>query len=270
MRRAARIARRLAPAAFLAAGACVATRNDVRVLQNDLRVMRAESAQADSMRRLQINAALLAIGQANDSLRTLSARLAKFQGDVRGDIYAMNQQLIQIQELTGQSQRRLQELRASVEARSQEAAAPVPAPAPTGGDTAHAAGPPAPAGPGPNQLFQLALDQLRRGSAAAARAGFQDLLRQYPTADVAADAQFYLGQAYETEGNAAAADSAYAAVVARYPKSSRAPTALYKRATALERQGKVQAARAAFDQIVKQYPNSDEAVLAKERLRVLR
>src|SRR5919206_5139256 len=118
-----RLLRRLAPAAFLAAGACVATRNDIQLLQQDLRVMRAESAQADSARRQQLEAALAAVSQANDSLRALSARLTRYQGDVRGDLYALGQQLIQVQELTGQSQRRLQELRGSLEARAQETAA---------------------------------------------------------------------------------------------------------------------------------------------------
>lgn len=257
----------MAPVALVAAAGCVASRNDIRILQNDLRIMRTEAAQADSARQRQIDSVLAALAGANDSLRVIAARLTKFQGDVRGDLYAMGQQLIQVQELTGQSQRRLQELRASLEERSAEAAAPPAGEAAAGGDSARVA---APAGPGPNQLFELALDQLRRGSTAAARAGFQDLLRQYPKADVADDAQFYVGQSYEQEGNAAAADSAYAAVVARYPQSPRAPTALYKRALALQQQGKVQGARAALEQIIRQYPRSDEAVLAKERLRALK
>ncbi len=295
----------LAPVALLAAGAC-ATRSDIQILQNDLRVMRIESAQADSMRRVQVDAAIAAMARVQDTLRVMHAQTAKFQGDVRGELYALGQQVIQVQELSGQSQRRLQELRASLEQRSQEMQAPpnvapgrsAPAPTTTAPATqrpetpaaqtptqsagatptttpstagaAPAAQPQAPPGPGPNQLFQLALDQLRRGSAVAARAGFQDLLRQYPTADVAPEAQFYIGQSYETEGSIAQADSAYATVVSRYPQSTRAPTALYKRALALQQQGKVQAARAALDRVIRDYPRSDEAVLARDRLRTLR
>jgi tol-pal system protein YbgF len=274
-----------------------ATRSDVRILQNDIRVMRMESLQADSARRAQIDAVIAALTQVNDSLRFMHAQVAKFQGDMRGELYSLGQQIIQVQELTGQSQRRLQELRGSLEERAQQmqaqpqlpATQPVPAqnPAagvagstttsgttPPGGQTSSVAAPSttatAPAGPGPNQLFQLALDQLRRGSAAAARAGFQDLLRQYPSSDVAPEAQFYIAQSYETEGSVAQADSAYALVVSRYPQSSRAPSALYKRALALQAQGKVQGARAALDQVIRQYPRSDEAVLARDRLRTLK
>jgi tol-pal system protein YbgF len=289
------VLRAAAFASLAAAGAC-ATRSDVRVLQNDLRVMRMESMQADSARRLQLDAVIAALGRTQDSLRLMHAQVVKFQGDSRGEMYALGQQLIQIQELTGQSQRRLQELRGSLEQRAAEVQAPVtlpqpatpqtqpqtnPAPsvpstvpnaAPPGGTQPNAAAPvsAAPAGPGPNQLFQLALDQLRRGSAVAARSGFQDLLRQYPSSDVAPEAQFYIAQSFETEGSIAAADSAYALVVSRYPQSSRAPSALYKRALALQAQGKVQGARAALSQVIRQYPRSDEAVLARDRLRTLK
>jgi tol-pal system protein YbgF len=294
--------RLLVPAALVAVGAC-ATRSDIQVLQSDLRVMRIEANQADSARRVQLDAVIAALGGTQDSLRSMHAQLFKFQGDVRGELYALGQQLIQVQELTGQSQRRLQELRASMEHRApdltapgtQPSPAPISAPAPTvqpsqtqGAGAGTQTRPssttvvvPTPAAtpqgasagsatPGPNQLFQLSLDQLRRGSAAAARAGFQDLVRQYPTADVAPEAQFYIAQSYESEGNIASADSAYALVVSKYPQSARAPSALYKRALALQAQGKVQAARAALDLVIRNYPRSDEAVLARDRLRTLK
>ena len=276
----ARAIRGLAPVALVATGACFATQSDVRLLQNDLQIMRTESAIADSVRRAQLDTIIASLGRNRDSLAAMGARLGKFQGDVREELYSLGQQLIQVQELTGQSQRRLQELRASLDQRAQELAAPAPAPARV--DTAAPAGATPPAGtptgsspatpttPGPNQLFQLALDQLRRGSTGAARMGFQDLLRQYPTADIAPDAQFYLAEAMAAEGNAAAADSAYAAVVVKYPESQRAPTAAYKRAVAHQRAGRTDQARAAFTQVVERYPRSEEAALAREQLRTLR
>lgn len=270
---------RIAPAVALAVGACVATKDDVRILQNDLRVMRTEQAQADSVRRARLDDILSHLVRTQDSVRVVSTRVARMQGDLRGDLYGIGQQLIQVQELTGQSQRRLQELRASLDARgadaptSQQPTTPAtrnPPPAATPPpSTSSPQEPSTAATPGPNQLFQLSLDQLRRGSSGAARLGFQDLLRQYATSDVAGDAQFYIAESYAVEGNVSGADSAYAQVVARYPKSSRAPTALYKRAMAHQGAGRGQAARTAFEQVIRQYPRSDEAVLARERLRAL-
>ena len=45
----------------------------------------------------------------NDSIRIVSARLAKLQSHVQNDHYEMNRQILTLQELSGQSQRRLQE-----------------------------------------------------------------------------------------------------------------------------------------------------------------
>jgi tol-pal system protein YbgF len=277
--------RRLAPVAALAAGACVATRDDIRILQNDLAVMRAEQAQRDSAESARLASVVELLALTQDSLRNLSTRVVRLQGDLRGELYSIGQQLLQVQELTGQSQRRLQELRASMEARQQEAqraadsARAVPGPSSSAPPAGAAAAPPgapsgapvtAPATPGPNQLFQLALDQLRRGSTGAARLAFQDLLRQYPSSDVAPDAVYYIGESYAAEGNVQAADSAFGAVVARFPESPRAPTAMYKRAGVLRDAKKPQAARAVLEALVRQYPRSEAADLAREMLQTLR
>jgi tol-pal system protein YbgF len=287
------------PVVILAAGACFATREDVRLLQTQLQAYQTQTAQADSTRRAQLDRVIEQLGLVTDSLGDLGARLTKFQGDIEGSVYSMGQQLIQIQELTGQSQRRLQELRAGLEVQRGTFASPpgqvTPAqagqpqtttPAPTTGSDSGktvTATPPIsttpttptnPGGgagtPGPNELYQLALDQLRRGSTGAARQALSDLLRDYPNADVAPDAQFYIADSYDREGNTAAADSVYQLVVQRYPSSERAPTALYKHGLTLATAGKVQAARAALQQVVSKYPRSDEAVLAKDRLRTLK
>jgi tol-pal system protein YbgF len=202
-----------------------------------------------------------------DSVRVLGERLTRFQGDTRGELRGIQQQLLQVQELTGQSQRRLQELRAEMEARSQQVPSVPPAAAAPGDTTVPA---PVQAAPGPNQLYQLAYDQLRRGSYSAARAGFEELLRLYPTSELAPDAQINMAEAYAAEGAASAADSAYAAVVSKYPRSIRAPTALYKLALSQAQQGRRAQARTSMDRVVREYPTSDEADLAREWLRVNR
>jgi tol-pal system protein YbgF len=272
-----------------------------------MQAAQTQAAQADSLRQAQLDRVIEQLGLVNDSLGRIGGQLAKFQGDVEGQVYAMGQQLIQIQELTGQSQRRLQELRAGLEAQRQTAVtAPVagaPAAADTGvlvgqasgqtsgqaptqtagkapsagvsgtvtSSTGASAGTAGPGGtPGPNQLYEMALDQLRRGSTTAARSALQDLLRQYPNADVAADAQFYVAETFAKEHDTVAADSGYRLVAQRYPSSDRAPQALFKHALVLQAQHKVQAARGAYEEVIRKYPRSDEAVLAKDRLRAVR
>jgi tol-pal system protein YbgF len=287
----------LLPLVLLATGACFATREDVQALHADVQSLRADNARSDSARRAALDRVVTSMNIVRDSLGLLSARVFKMQGDVRGDLYNVGQQLLQIQQLTGQSQQRVQELRAALEARQsdiQSSTAPTGAPPAAGVPGATGASPsgtvttspstvnpstrpgtttPPPAAggtPGPNQLFQISLEQLRRGSPGAARTGLQTLLQQYPTSDLVPDAEFYLGEAYHQEGNAAGADSAYAAVVSSYPTSPRAPTALYKRALGMEEKGNVVGARGLLNDLVTRYPRSDEAALAKERLRTLK
>lgn len=255
-------ARTLAPAAALLLGGCLASKRDVFEIQSQLNGMQVASQRADSARAAQLATVLNQLVQSNDSVRAVSARLAKLQSTVSTDHYEMGRQILQIQELSGQSQRRLQELRASLEERNQNAAmAPVPVP----GDTSR----PTPAGPGPAQLFQSSLDQLRRGSATVARSGFEELLRSYPNSEDAPEAMIYIAETYAAERNQVAADSVYGLVVQRYPSSPKAATALYKQALSLRAAGRTTAARAAFDRIVKEYPRSDEAALAREQLKTL-
>ena len=254
-------ATRFAPLAALVLAGCLASKTDIAMLQTDLQTMRAESARGDSARRAQVDQVLAQLTRANDSVRAISARLAKLQGDVANEHYQMTREIIQLQELSGQSTRRLQELRGALEERAPAAAA---AAAPVPGDSTRPA-----AGPGPGQLFQNSLDQLRRGSISVARGGFEELLRAYPTYEDAPEAMVYIAETYAAERNQAAADSVYGLVVQRYPRSPKAATALYKRAQILRSAGQDAAARAALERIVREYPRSDEAALAREQLRTL-
>lgn len=275
---------RLAPAAVaLATAGCFATRQDVVTLQQDLNTVRTETARSDSARRAQLDRVVSTVRAVSDSLSQVSVRLARFQGDVLGRMTSQDEQLLTIQELTGQSQRRLQELRADLERRGSSSAA-VPAggvsagPSAAGGSagtvasatTTGSAAAATAGGPGPNQLFQIALDQLRRGSTGAARTGFQDLLRQYPTDENAPEALFYVAETHASDGNVAAADSTYLQVVERYPAAPRAATALYKHALVLQQNGRAAEARAAFQDVIGRYPRSDEASLARDRVRPTR
>ncbi|HEX3157941.1 MAG TPA: tetratricopeptide repeat protein [Gemmatimonadaceae bacterium] len=276
----------VAPFVITAATGCFATRGDVAILQNDVQSLRSESARADSLHRAELDRVIRTLGSMRDTLGVINARFGRWQGDVRSDMRVIGEQLIAIQELTGQSQRRLQELRADLERRGQGASVTPAMPgagAPGGGGSsagAPAAGSPplsttAPAGaaaaadpnmPGPNEMLQIALDQLRRGSGGAARTALRDLLANYADADVAPDAQYYLAESWATDGNEAEADAAYVQVYTKYPRSPRAPTALYKHGMILRNGGRNAEARAAFDRVVKDYPRSDAAVLAREQL----
>jgi tol-pal system protein YbgF len=263
---------RLAPVALaLATGACFATRSDVRILQDDITNFRAAQQKADSARAAQISQIVTMLGEVNDSVRSTNSRVARWQANAQGDLRSIQEQLVQIQELTGASQQRLIELRSQMEERNSQLAAPAPTPIP--GDTTTRPVPPGqpmaaqPAGPGPATLYKLAFEQMSRGSHSTARSGFQELLAQYPNSDLAPDAQYYIGETLQAEGNTAAADSVFSVVVAKYPSAPRAATALYKHGLFLQKAKRDREARQAFQAVIDKYPRSDEASLAKEQHR---
>lgn len=246
----------LAPVAALAATGCMASKSDIRLLQDEIRTLRAMQGRADSARRTQADSTIELIHKTNDSLRVLALRLSSFQATVGGELFEMGKQLITIQELAGMSSKRIMELRSSMEERAQTMAP---------GDTGAA-----PSAPGPAQLFQASFDQLRRGSYGTARAGFEELLRRYPEFEEASAAQLYIAQSYADERRTAEADSVYGLVVRQYPRSKDAPTALYKYGLSQLAQGRTSQARTALQRVVREYPSSTEAELARDRLRNLR
>jgi tol-pal system protein YbgF len=259
--------------ALVALGAC-ASKGDLRRVEEQLILQRTESARTDSARAAQLGDLIQmqqrimdSLTVANRGLGVLGIQLAGFKGDVANDLVSIQQQLVQVQALTGQSQQRLTELQTQVEARSEQLNAPAPV------DTSSAAVPgnagPAPGGgPSAEAVYAASLQQLRRGSPGTARLGFRELLRSYPTSARVPDATYFLGETYAAESP----DSAqvyYGKVVESFPQSTRAASSLYKLGLLAERRKDVDGARGYFNRVVKDYPRSDEAALARDRLKTL-
>jgi len=270
---------RLVPlVAFVATGGCFATRGDVRIVQSDISSLRAEILKHQLEQRDALTQTMRMLQVASDSLSKVSARTVSIQGDVRGEMRAIREQMLQVQTLLGQSQATIARLRSEIESRSGAPVATPPAgtvpaqvPPPGGRTTPPPAVDSAAARvPGPNQLFTDGRDQLNRGSSSTARIYFQELLTNYPTSDYAPDAQFWIAESFAKEKNLPAADAAYAAVVSTHPTSPKAPTALYKRAQLVLQQGNTSQARQLLEQVIAKYPRSDEAELAAEQLKTLR
>jgi TolA-binding protein len=264
------IRRLVAVASVALLGAC-ALRSDVRAVEDQLTQMKDVQDRRDQERSRQL-AEVIRLQQAlMDSIGSTRASVSQLRGDVANDLYNVQQQLVQLQELTGQSQRRLTELRTQLERRAEElqqSTPPAAAPGDTGSSGGSTAMPPAAAQPSAEQMYQTSLGLLRQGSAGTARTGFQELLRAHPSSDLAADAVYYIGQSFETE-NADSALAYYTRVTRDYTSSPRAGSAYYHIGLIKERANDRAAARAAYQQVVSSFPNSDEAALARDRLKAL-
>src|SRR5260221_13044273 len=74
--------------AFLLSG-CLASKGDVALLQSELHGIRDANQQADATQRARVDLLVSMIQRSLDSVRVVSQRLAKLQGDVQNDHYEM-------------------------------------------------------------------------------------------------------------------------------------------------------------------------------------
>ena len=239
-------------------GGCV-SKSDIQGVQDDVALFKAETARRDSARAAQLTQVIQVQQRVMDSLTSSRKAVSQLRGDLASDLYNIQQQLVQLQELTGQSQQRLSELRTRLEARSEQISTTAP------GDTSN----PSPSSnASADQMYEASLAQLRRGSTSTARQGLREMLRTYPTSTRAGDALYFIGQSFAAE-NPDSAAVYYDQVVQKYPTSSRAGSALYNLGLVAERRKETKKAREAYQRVVQKYPQSDEAALARDRLKAL-
>jgi tol-pal system protein YbgF len=239
-------------------GGCV-TKSDIQRVQDDVALFKAETARRDSARAAQLTQVIQVQQRVMDSLTSSRKAVSQLRGDLASDLYNIQQQLVQLQELTGQSQQRLSELRTQLEARGEQIQSNAPGDSSTPSPSSAASA---------DQMYEASLAQLRRGSTSTARQGLREMLRTYPTSNRAGDALYFIGQSFAAE-NPDSAAGYYEQVVQKHPTSSRAASALYNLGLIAERRKEIKKAREAYQRVVQKYPQSDEAALARDRLKAL-
>jgi tol-pal system protein YbgF len=235
----------------LAAG-CIATKQDIRDLQLG---MASQQARQDSM-------VTMLIARTEAMLDSLSDQNVRLRGDLANRLVAIDRQLVQIQELSGQNQAQLGALRRQVDTAAEEARRAQAAA--QRADTA-----PQEEAADPQELFDAALAALRRGSVATARGGFEEFLRAAPEHRLAPDAQYNIGQSYEQGRDVPAAITAYERVLSEYATSARAPAALLRIGRLELGRGNRTQARTRLNQVVQRFPRSPEAAEARTELQRL-
>ena len=240
-----------------------ALKGDVRRVELQVEALRVEGARADSQHVAAVDTVRALLATIQERLVAQQAYLVQLRGDVKTDLLAVQQQLVSVQELTGQSQQRLTELRGRLE---EQARQPVPVLDTSRGGAAVPSG--NPAGPGPEQMYDLAYQQYRASRYGTARQAFREFLRMFPTHERAPDALYFIGESFAGENTDSAA-AVYQQVVKTYPTSPRAPSALYKLGYLAEQRGDKAAARTYYARVIAGYPRSPEANLARDKLQRL-
>lgn len=124
--------------------------------------------------------------------------------------------------------------------------------------------------PTEKQSYDTAMELFKSGDYKGATAALTDFVRRYPQSAYAANAQYWLGNAYYAQRDYKNAIAAQEAVVNNYSTSPKAADAMLNIASNYTELGDDKAARKALTQLVKQYPDTSAAQTAKDRLASLK
>src|SRR5438132_1320492 len=114
-------------------------------------------------------------------------------------------------------------------------------------------------------LYNLAGQRLDQGQPAKARELFQDFMNRYPKDELAANAQYWLGETYYAEKKWNDAIVEFQKVLKDYKGSDKVPDALLKIGMAFQAQGDCQNALLFFDEVVQAHKTSAAAKAAHDR-----
>jgi tol-pal system protein YbgF len=209
---------------------------------------------------------------------TLVAKVAEIESrlqNTQGSVEETTHRLDQFAQQLARSQRDLDDLRALVGLLQQQpAASPAPAgaTAPASPGTAPSGGQvtvPAPVSADPNEIYQAAYRDYQRGNYDLAIEGFRDFLTTNKIADLADNAEYWIGESLFSQKKYREAIEQFDTVVSQYPKSDKVPGALLKKGYAYISIGERAQGIVQLQYVVHEHPKSQEAGLARQKLRQL-
>jgi tol-pal system protein YbgF len=198
-------------------------------------------------------------GSRIDTMTQQSQGLADNVQDVQARVAKLSQQLNDVQNL-------LQSIDAKVSGGSVTG---VPASLPASGGAGGASQPSSSGMPpiSADTLYQNGLRDLTSGKYDLARQEFSDYIHNFPSNDLAGNAEFYLGEIAYAQNDYKTAISSYETVLANYPKSFKIAASLLKKASAEIELGMKASGIRDLREVQRRFPGSDEARRAQAKLR---
>lgn len=124
--------------------------------------------------------------------------------------------------------------------------------------------------PSEKSAYDNATAMFQSGDYQGATAALQDFVRRYPDSAYAANAQYWLGNAYYALGDYKKAIAAQEVVTTTYASSPKAPDAMLNIGSSYALLKDSKNAKKALQQLVSKYPESSAARTAKDRLASLK
>jgi len=202
-------------------------------------------------------------GSRLDSMTTQTQGVSDNMADMQARVAKLGQQI-------GDMQNLLQSIDAKVSGNAPPAGTTPGAASPSGAATPGSAST-APGGAAmppisAQTLYQNALRDFTSGNYDLSRQEFSDYIKNFPSDDLAGNAQFYLGEIDYAQNNFKGAVSAYNVVLQNYPQSFKLGASLLKRAYAELELGQKTAAIRDLREVERRFPGSDEARRAQAKL----
>ena len=257
-----------------------ATQSDVNTIDNRLTEMEMRDAQQRQYRdelksdvesrnqqlRKQSAGLRALLEEMNEEIRILSGRLEEMEYALKQDQQKAEElekqreeKLDRLAELSDQHSERIVRMEQYLNLESSKKPVAVVTP-----------GAPAAKPSSEDEIYRSAKQAFDQGDSEAARKGFQEFIRRYPTSNNADNAQFWIGEIYYREKWYEKAILEYQNVIEKYPKGNKVPAALLKQGLAFSNIGDKANAKLILEELSRKYPKSNEAKVAAEKLKALK
>ncbi len=122
----------------------------------------------------------------------------------------------------------------------------------------------------PESVYTKGLETFKAGDMPGARDVFTKFLEQYPKHDLAANAQYWIGETFYSEKGYEPAILAYQEVIKQYPTKDKVPAAMLKQAMCFRAIKDVKSAKYVLKKLEEGFPKSEEAKKAKALLKEIK
>jgi tol-pal system protein YbgF len=210
------------------------------------------------------------LGSVDSLLLVQQAESRRQRAELAGDSEQLRLRMQQLQARMDEMVRRLAEMRQEVEllrvygvGKGPPARPSSPAAAPA--DTAASPEPAMVADP--QQLYDMALSDMKAGNYQLAAVEFAQFLESFPGDELADNALYWQGECYYARKDYARAAASFEQLLKDYPAGDKVPAALLKLGYALLETKEQKRGTQRLNELVKKFPDSEEAAQAKARLK---
>lgn len=237
-----------------------ATKGQMQRIETQLAMQQREQERRDSTMAAMLVDVMRNQQSTIDSLQSTRRAIALAKGENSAEVVELQRSILALQENLNQSNRRLNEFYAQLDAR-ESAMQPV---------QLDSTGTPIAGRPASGiQMLEAGQAQLNRGAWTTARAAFQDLLVTYPTSTLVPDALLGIAESYEST-NPDSTMVYLREVAQNHQESMKAASAMFKLGSRAQAAGDLATAKRWFQQVVTaRYRSTPEYDVAQQRLRQL-